>query len=433
MVPRVEKSYVQVWTAEKTKHEQLVPTVSGLKRTLRHLWLVRATEPPGVFEEETINDFDTLRNYQMAQYPEFFDNLQERLKSPYKKPRRTRKYKLFPDEDKDNIILPDSAKPFTIVNKNGTTRQAVDFKQLLRRKIASDFPWQKLGTLKEYESVTFETGNKVAIFDLLDEVNADDVDIFNEALRAYVYVDPELLNFLTHIIERIKALPPLENAESSKDTVKRINKLLKKRDIDNQVGHDDPEVYYGRDTKWIFLARKAQQLDAEQEHKLFYLIASKSIIGSEAFRDYVLACKIPFDAYHIDGYVTEGPATRKVLSILLEQDGKDLTDEDFERRGRFVAAVKLPDREFFPTPDREMEFPERQQLFPEYDNVALAKLVMQILEDRIPGDPTHLFRIQQNGMPEPAFNSMSPHPYVEEIRNWAMEQAVVRHFLPKGD
>lgn len=410
-----DRSHAQVFAAERIKREEIVPRVAGLKRTLRHLWLVRATEPQDVFAQQATDDLDTLKTYKIYQYPGFSDDVQEKLKTPYEKTKNPRQFRIYTNDR--SVDLPQSADSFTISNRKGNTRHVPNFKTSVRKKIASDFPLKRLGTLREsYHEAILEEKNKNQIFDLLDEVVEDDVEIYTQTLEAYSSIDSTLLDFLSEAVERIKKIPPFQREGFMNDFSHALVRILKRDDDSETVRHQDPEVYYGRDSRWLFLARKAQQIGLDQRNTLRYLVASRTILESDIFRDYVLRHDIPFDAYHIDINAITATGVRKVLEILSDQKGEILWEEDVIRRGKFVATA----------------LPRRQRLFPEKNNVQLSNYIINRIELEMPGTSPHVFKIYNNGVIEPQFTShFGTYRYIDELRAWAMEQAVVRHFLPK--
>lgn len=410
MTKEISQVPVNVFSAVRTREEEVAPKLYDAKRKLRHLWLVRATESHEVFEELGKKVVADIRRNPLWSYPEFADAAQARLATPYTETET--EHSMFKVEK--DIELPESAQSFEIQDRSGNTRKVAKFRDAARKKIAADFPWNKPYLYELYRNdVAFRKEDEIKLFDLLDEVAEGDVRIFSEALFAYASVDQKLLGLLGETLERVKRLPSLRGQK--KGMINGLkNKVLSKNN-NNNVGHKDPEVYYGRDARWLYLARKAQQVGLAQQNRLYYIVASRSILESDAFKEYVQDQHIPFEAYHIDTAVNSSHAIKVVLDILAKQNGKTSNKDDFIKKGRFIV-TSLTEK--------------KHQLFPERDSALFWEDVMLKIESRIQGLPPEIFRRYPSGRLEPDFMPIGI-PYIEKLRAWAMDQAVVRHFLSK--
>lgn len=301
------------------------------------------------------------------------------------------------------------------------TKKIRSFPDQLRRRISANFPWQKRSSIFSHgEGVSFRKEHKDELFSLIEQVAEDDIETFNDGLLAYASADTELMDFLGASLDRIKQLPSL------KDTgfIQKVLMAVRNIGVRSDVYHDDPEVYYGRDARWLYLARKAQMLGLPRRNHLKYIIASRNILESDKFDEYVLGKDIPFDAYHIDVGAHTGRGVRRVLKVIAHSPGCKLTEKEFLQRARFLSAASLP---------------RLTQLFPERDSAVLVKntiydQVLDLIELRVIGDRPNTFRRYSNGVLEPDFNPGAGalfNSYSLELQAWAMEQAVIRHFLPK--
>lgn len=388
---------VLVFAAERPRSERVQPTLSHPKQIIRNLWLAKYTEQLSVFQKGGGQVITFFSLNPIPNYPEFAEDLKAEIDKPIDR------------ENQADICLPGSAEPFEILNRHGRKRKIPSFRTQLRRKIASDFPWQKKFSVYSYgPDVPFSHEYKDQLFVLIDQVARGDVELFQDGLDAYNSVDDELLNLLEESVDRIRQLPPLNRGENPLQ--KSLNFLKKPK------SHKDPEVYHGRDAKWLFLARKAQMLGLQERNLLRYIISSRNILDFNRFSDYVLSQNIPPHAYHFDDAASTGHGIKAVLEVLAESENRQLTERDFLEQAKFITAPHLP---------REV------RLFPEKDSTEFFDFVVKMIEARILGERPNTFRVYRNGNLEPDFNPGTGEAYSEYLKFWAVEQAIVRHFLPK--
>ena len=262
----------------------------------------------------------------------------------------------------------------------------------------------------DLKGVSFNRRSREELFSTFEVIGGWDARLFTAACEAYGSVDKDTIELVSKSVRRIKKLPPLKS-----NAIVGMGLGILQRD----VSHQDPEIYHGRDARWLYLARKADMVGLKQRNRLWYIVTSRTIVNTQDFKDYIIDRKIPFDAFHIDTAPGEGYARgiRAVLQ-LLKTGGAQLTKEEFEERARFQSASSLS---------------RRVQLFPEVDSHNFFKLVVSIMEDSLAGAPPYIFRRFPNGKTEVDFNpGILLKPYSLELESWAMDQAITRHFLPKS-
>lgn len=399
MLVELESGHLPVFTREVPRSEQETISLWNPRRKLRYLYLIKATQPYEAFAEEGNRLVNYFLDNPILGYEDFAGDLAKRVSEHYETPQ----VEFLSD-------LPNSANAITIVNENGHEREIPDFPTLLRRKIASRFPWNELRN--RGLGVAFSKENEDEVFALMEDLIDEDRQGFEHCLAYYQMITPELLRLLGESIEKIKQLPPLNYEPKKRGLVSSVFKLKQEK---TPVGHTDPEVYHGRDGRYLYLARKADRVGQKMKPELGYVVSSRILLNDPNYEQYVKDCNLPRNAYHIDTWADNFQGARKVLSILGEDQGVE--DEHLQKRFKAIVSM-LPGA----------------MLFPERDHDELVIKVGALIENTLPYKRPSMYeknwrtgKLEMTELPEWVMTD----PIWAELRLWSLEQAIKRHFLPK--
>ncbi len=306
-----------------------------------------------------------------------------------------------------NIALPESANSFFLYHaSSGRTKLIADFPTLLRRKIVEgDFIQQLSGQIAQ----NVDGGTNTPDVDY--EVKPQDLSTFyRDCLILYKGVSECQVPLYQSVVEKLKRLLPLEQ--------------VKKTGADDQQSNSGdiiltpPEIYYGRDARGLYLARKAEQFGraSHDQRKLIYVVTTRTLKDEPEFFPYLYQEGVTFDAYHIDT-AWSGTGGRFILHQLANDRQLEFTEEDINRRIKLI----LSDTSSI----ESLEKP-----YSSHNNFIFNRDVINVIETETElffGYP-HGFQMD-NGRIKPRIVYRPYHG--DPIKEWVITQAVTRAFLPK--